>query len=115
MLMVDLFSCGAALMEAEFVEGQFLGNKVQGIYDRINGSRGVEKSRLARQPKWHGPAGEELRKIRAEGRGGSAAVMGGEIHGWLQLEGRRGYAKGRRYSNTLGSGTIGAEPRLNRG
>jgi hypothetical protein len=89
-LMVDLFSAGAALMEAQFVERDFLGGTIQPIIDRINGSKGVEKSRLARQPKWHGPAGEELRKIRAEGRGGSAAAMGREIHGWLQLEGVEG-------------------------
>jgi hypothetical protein len=82
-LMVDLFSAGAALMEAEFVEGQFKGNKAQGIIDRINGSKGVERSRLARQPKWHGPAREELRRIRGEGRGASAPDMGKEIHAQL--------------------------------
>jgi hypothetical protein len=93
-LMVDLFSAGAAFMQADFAERDFLEGKVQPIVDRINGSKGVEKSRLARQPKWHGPAGEELRKIRAEGRGGSAAAMGREIHGWLQqLEGVEGTPK----------------------
>jgi hypothetical protein len=88
-LMANTFSAGGCLMDTGLKELEFL----KKMKAQADGKLGGKNSGKSRASKWQTPAKEELRKIRAEGRGGSTPDIGKEIHGRLKLADVKGTPK----------------------